>query len=257
MPVAEAVPFDNGTSKGFIDDNVQRALEELREHTIYDSRTQATTLNGTLTLTVTDKNFQILTGTQTGYSVVLPSATTLTLSASYQIANTSSQPVTIKDGSGAALFTLSQGSIGYAILQLNGTTAGTWLWWQSQLSVASGVITYNITTPTVFTSSSTTDVVITGFTVTPLAGTYAVWFNIATENTSGTATNTASIYKAGVKIADSERAARMAASNSPFALASMTISSFNGSETCDVRVRTSSASQTVRARSLLLIRLGA
>ena len=218
--------------------------------------TRATTAS-TLTLTDTSNTAQVFTGTTVGQIVKLPDATTLPSGMRFELYNKSTQAIEVRDAGNTVLFTLSQTSIAYVILELNSTGAGAWIYWQVFVSsLASGILNYSVVSSTTFASSSTTDVVITSFTVTPVAGTYAIWFNIATENTSGTATNTASVYRAGTKIADSERAARMAAANSPFALGSMTVATFNGSQACDVRVRTASASQTVRARTLLLIRMG-
>lgn len=212
--------------------------------------------NSTLTLTSASNMAQIFTGTTVGQTVKLPNATTLPAGWLINIYNQGTQPLILQDNAGGAVITVSQTSVAYGFLQTSGSAAGTWVFWQSFIGSASGVVNYNVVSSTAFSSASTTDVVITGFTATPTAGTYAIWFNIATENTSGSATNTASIYKAGSQIADSERAARMAAANSPFALASITVAQFNGAQACDVRVRCGSASQTVRARSLLLIRLG-
>ena len=114
--VASSTPFDNSVGDGYLGTDVQSALQELRDYTVYDSQTTATTLNGTLTLLspvaggqdggngATSTSLQFLTGTATGFSVVLPSALTLSVGMHYKIDNTSTQPVTIKDGSGATLF---------------------------------------------------------------------------------------------------------------------------------------------------------
>lgn len=256
--VASSTPFDNSTGKGFVGTDVQTVLEELRDHTIYDSRTQATSAAGTLTLTSTDVNLQYLTGTAVGYTVKMPDATTLSLAAYYQIINTSTQSIAINDGSGALLFNLSSNSIGFLTLQLNGTAAGTWIWWQTLIGVANGAVTYNITSSTAFTTSSTTDVIITGMTLTPIAGTYAVWYNAEAFYTTTPKTHWWNIYKTGVKIADTERSQDTAHSSQNMVDSTMTIAQFNGTDTCDVRVRCdTTGSLTINNRSLLMIRLGA
>lgn len=211
----------------------------------------------TVTLTATNNSVQIFTGTTAGQILKMPSALTIPAGSVYRIYNQSNQTIALQDNAGNALLTLSQTSVAFGILHVAGSAAGTWIWYQVFInSLAAGILNYQIVSSTAFASSSTTDVLITSFTVTPQAGTYAIWANIATENTSGTATNTGSVYRGAVQIADTERAARMAAANSPFALAMMTVATFTGSQACDVRVRCSAASQTVRARTLLLIRLG-
>lgn len=255
-PVARSVPFDNSASS-FTETDVQNSLEALRARVVNTATVTATSAAGTLTLTEASNSLQILTGTATGYSVVLPNATTLFNGRKFEIINQGSQNVLIKDNGGTTLLTLGQTSIAYGVLQSNGTTNGTWVIWQVFVSsLASGILNYQVADTTAFTSASTTDVLVTGFTVTPQAGTYAVWVNVATQSTSGTAANSGGIYKAAVAVVGSDRTARMAAANAPIVLSTMSIITFNGSETCDFRVRTSAASQTVNARTMLLIRLG-
>jgi len=254
--VASSTPFDNTTGKGYVGSDVQTALEELRDHTIYDSRTQATTTNGTLTLTVSDTTLQFITGSATGYSVVLPDATTLSIGQHYKIDNTSSQSLTVKDGSGAILFSLSQGSIGEMTLQLNGTAAGTWVYWQTLINVATGIITYNVVSTTAFSSSANADTLITGFTVTPQAGTYIMWVNMSGVANGSGKQITATIYKGGVAITNSIRQQALPAGSNPGTIVTQTISQFDGTQACDVRIDPQGNSMTIGARSLLLMRTG-
>jgi len=201
-------------------------------------------------------NLQILTGTQTGYSIVMPSATTLSLSAYYQIINLGSQYVSIKDGSGALLFTLAQNSIGYLWLQLNNSTAGTWIYSQTGIGTASGIIHYHVTSSTAFTTSSATDVVITGFTVTPQAGTYALWANQDSSCTQNNSTITQTTYLGGAAVTDSIRRTQSVSANFIFQQTTETVITVNGSQAVDIRVKTNQGSYTVNGRTLLLIRLG-
>jgi hypothetical protein len=53
------------------------------------------------------------------------------------------------------------------------------------------------------TTTSTTAVVMTGMTMTPVAGTYLVWFSTWMTNTTGNQTATISIYSGGVQKASS------------------------------------------------------
>jgi hypothetical protein len=268
--VASSTPFDNSVGDGYLGSDVQSALQELRDYTIYDSQTTATTLNGTLTLLSpvaggqdggsgsTSTTLQFLTGTATGFSVELPNATTLSIGMHYKIDNTSTQPVTIKDGSGATLFSLSQSSIGELTLQTNGTSAGAWVWWQTSIDVASGIISYNVVSSTSFATTSTTDVVITGFTVTPQAGTYAVWVNGTWTPQAGPGNvETVTIYKGGAAIPDSVRGISPVQSLNPALMCTQTITQVTGTQAIDVRINSSSGQTlTVTNRSLLLIRLG-
>jgi hypothetical protein len=257
-PVAKSVPFDNSTGRGLSSSDVQETLEELRDHTVYGSRTQDTTLNGTLTLTSSDVNLQYLTGTQTGYSVLLPNATTIPIGSFYQVINTTNQVVTIKDGNSGTLYSLSQNSVGYHYLQVGGSVNGTWIYFQILASsTASGIINYNLTSATPFATTSSTDVLITGMSITPQAGTYAIWYSSTNANTTNNSKNNVTLYKGGSSITDSNRTFQTGSSNMTFQLNTLTVTSCNGSQAIDVRVKTSTGTFTVDGRSLLLIRLGA
>ena len=219
--------------------------------------TTATTLNGTKTLTVGSARLQVLTGTATGYSVVLPSALTMIKGEKFEIVNQSSQNVTIKTNGGATLFTLSQTSIGFITLQDASTAAGVWIFWQVFVSsLASGILNYTIVSSTAFVTSSTTDVAITSYTTTPQAGTYSVWHNCSAITSGNNRTVTQTIYKAGVAISDSIRATTIPNSGENYIHTTMTVAAFNGAETCDVRVKISASTLTVNQRTLILIRLG-
>ena len=254
--VASSTPFDNATGKGYVGSDVQTVLEELRDHTIYDSRTQATSAAGTLTLTSTDTNLQFLTGTAAGYSVVLPSATTLSLSAFYQILNTSSQPVSIKDGGGNILFSLGQNSIGFLTLQTNGTAAGTWVWWQASTNTGSGIIVYNVTSNTNFSTSASVDTLITGMSVVPQAGTYSIWYNAQNTGTGSGQELDCTVYNGAAAVADSPRSNLSTSGTHIFQNSTQTTSQFDGTNACSIKVNANGNSMTIGARSLLMIRTG-
>lgn len=125
------------------------------------------------------------------------------------------------------------------------------------VAIAGGVVNYKITSSVVFTTTSTTDVVITGFTVTPVSGTYAVWFNAASFVTKTPYTHNWSIYRAGVKVTDSARSQDTAHSNQNMADSTMTTVVCTGAEAIDVRVNVqNTGSLSINQRTLLLIRLG-
>lgn len=256
--VASSTPFDETTGRGFntpVATDVQAALEHLRDHTIYGSRTQASTAAGTLTLTAADACTQFITGTAVGYNIQLPNATTLSLSTFVQLISSNTQTIQIKDGSGANLFVLAQNSIAYIYLQTNGTAAGTWVYWQIIINTASGIVNYNTISSSTFTTSSATDTPITSFTLTPQAGTYAVWFNSENSCTGAGVDNVCTIYKGGVAVADSLRHSASPAGAHTFTMSTQTIVQFDGVTACTIQVNTS-GTLSVQQRSMLLIRLG-
>ena len=254
--VASSTPFDNTTGKGYVGSDVQTALEELRDHTIYDSQTQATTLNGTLTLTISNKTLQYLTGTATGYTVVLPDATTLVIGQNYLIDNTSTQDVTIKDGGGNILFVLGQSSEAVLKLQLNPNAAGTWSGYQNLLGFGSGVVTYNIVSSTTFSSSANADTLITGMSVTPQAGTYGIWYNAANSGTGSGQQLDCTIYAGAAAITDSIRSNLSTSGTHVFQNSTQTIHTFDGLTTCSIKVNPNGNSMSVGNISLLMIRFG-
>jgi len=254
--VASSTPFDNTTGKGYVGTDVQTALEELRDHTIYDQQTQATTLNGTLTLTISNTTLQFLTGSATGYTVVLPNATTLVLGQHYTIQNTSSQDVNIKDGGGNLLFVLGQSSVAELTLQLNPNAAGTWAGWQTLLGFGSGVVTYNVVSSTNFATSASVDTLITGMSVTPVAGTYGIWFSSANVGSGSGQELDCTIYAGATPIADSFRAGASPSGAHIFLLATQTIHTFDGLTACAIYVNANGSGMTVEQRSMLLIRFG-
>lgn len=255
--VAKTVPFDNSTGKGFSGTNVQSILEELRDHTIYISETTSLSVSGTLTLTSANKGLQYLTGSGAGYTIKMPDATTLTIGAYYQLINTTSNTISIVNNASGNLFTLSQNSIGFLYLELNGSAAGTWIYFQILASsTASGIINYNVTSSTGFSTTSATDVVITGMTVTPQAGTYGVWYNSTNTDTQNNASCNATVYMAGSSVTDSKRTFQTGSANMTFQLGTQTVIQVNGSQAVDVRISTNQGTMQANGRSLLLIRLG-
>lgn len=254
-PVAVSVPFDT-TNISFVKDNVQDALVEIHQQEVLDQTTTATTNGGTSTLVALSTTLQVYTGTATGYSIQLPNATTLFTGRKFEIINNSTQTIQIKDGSGANLVVLGQTSVLYMVLINNSTSAGDWIYFQAYASTSTGSVNYQVVSTTPFTTTSTTDVAITGFTVTPAAGTYAVWYNGMAFHTTTPRAHWWSFYKNGVKISDTERTQDTAHSNQNMVDTSTAIISFNGSESLDVRVRAFNGSLTINSRTMLLLRLG-
>ena len=224
---------------------------------VLPSTATATTLNGTMTLVNTSQSVVYLTGTATGYSVVLPDATTLPQGHVYTIYNTSSQTVLVKTFGGATLFTLSQTSIANLYLLANGTTAGTWSAWQaiSDPSVASGILNYKAVSSASF-APGTADILITSMTVTPQAGTYAIWFSASAQIVTNNVSTTVSIYNGASQVTDSIRTVTNSVSTFNTILTTQSTVQFNGTNACEVHTNRSGGTATITGRSLILIRLG-
>lgn len=215
------------------------------------------TLNGNVKLT-TQNTSVIASGDVTGFTLDMPSATTLRQGQVFHIYNSSSTSLQVRYNDGTNLALIAQNSAGYFYLESIPTTNGVWRVYQmfTDAVIATGIVNYYTTSSTPFSTTSLTDVPVTGFSITPQAGTYAVWFNSRMQNATGSPTNNWSIYRGGVEVTDSSRGARFGAANTDFGTSTQTISQVDGFQAFDVRVRCSSSTLTVFDRSLLLIRLG-
>lgn len=261
--IAGTVPFDK-TGTPFTSDHIQGTTEESARWSYLrwfaaspNSLSTAISAGGTLTLTTLSKSVNWLTGSGTDYSIVVPSALTIDPGHKYEIWNMTNEIINVKNGAGTILFQLGQFSYALIQLQTAGSVAGTWRYWQILASsVASGIINYNVTSDSAFLTTAITDTLITGFTVTPQAGTYAVWGNMDVKIVKNNRNCYFSIYKAGVQIANSERSFQGVGSNFKAGISNMTVINVNGSDVIDGRVRISSGDLYVYGRTLLLIRLG-
>jgi hypothetical protein len=135
------------------------------------------------------------------------------------------------------------------------TTNGFWLL-QTSSTTATGIQSFVVTSDTPFVTSNSLDDLITGFTVMPLSGRYAVWYSadIVISNNNRAAENV--VYVDGVAIENTRRLTQGVGSNYEAAQNSVGEISVNGSQAVDVRVNVDAGSLTVNQRSLVLIRLG-
>jgi hypothetical protein len=83
----------------------------------------ASTLNGDLVLTVASGTLHEITGTQTGYTVTLPNATTLTKGMNYKFVNSSTQNIDIDYNGGALVLRMPPNSKMNMVLLTNATAA--------------------------------------------------------------------------------------------------------------------------------------
>jgi len=252
--VASSLPFDIiGTS--LRKTNIQDAVEELRKQTVYDPEYYTTSASGTLTLTNENSSLLFLTGTASLYSVQLPEATTLFNGQYYVVVNNSSKEIAIRNNSGTLLASLLAESIGQVYLQSNSTSDG---FWQviSVSGAATGILSYAVSSDTPFTTNSTTNVQITGFTVTPVAGRYAAFYSsdlvIVTNNRLAYAT----LYIDTTAQSNTQRVVQGVGSNFSSSHNTIGILNVNGSQAVSVYVRSSGGNIRTEERSLILIRLG-
>lgn len=253
-PVSRAIPYDP-TTGSIRSTNVQEVFQELRKNTTFDPEYTTTTLNGTLSLTFSNSTLHFVTGTQTGFKIKLPDATTLFNGQNYIIANESSASIQILDNNNTFLFEVLADSIATIFLQSNATVPGIWVGYVVS-GFATGILSYNVISQVEFLTSSLSDVLITGFTVTPVAGTYGVWYSADIQIDTNNRVADCTIYRAGVALADTNREMQGTSTNFQTSQQTLGIVSVNGTQTIDVRVASSGGQIRIGNRSLLLIRLG-
>lgn len=91
------------------------------------SGTVVTAAAGTTTLTVGSSRYQFLTGSTT-QTFQLPSATTVTVGTSFWFNNNSTGTMTINNGLGSLVASVPPSGMANVVLQVAGSTAGTWDW---------------------------------------------------------------------------------------------------------------------------------
>ena len=123
-------------------------------------------------------------------------------------------------------------------------------------TVATGLLSYVLTSDITFSTDSASDVLITGFTVTPDSGRYAVYYSsdIVISQNNRIAQNV--IYVDGAAVSNTRRRVQGISAN--FAANQQTVGQVivSGSQVVDVRVNVSAGALDVNQRSLVLLRLG-
>lgn len=252
-PVARSVPFDV-LNLAFTKNNVQEVFEEIRKNTVFTPVYYTTVASTTQNLDNTTLVF--VTGSATNYKLRFPNATNLFNGQNYIIVNSSTAAIDVVDFSNNLKFNLLAGAIGVIYLRSNATTGGIWDGFVVS-GFATGILSYNVTSDTIFTTSATTDTLITGFSITPVAGQYAVWVGADTRITTNNRLVDMVVYKDSTPIENTRRTIQGVSSNFRALHTTLGIVSVNGSNSISVRVRINSASSfEIRQRALLLIRLG-
>lgn len=252
-PVARSVPFDV-LNLAFTKNNVQEVFEEIRKNTVFTPVYYTTVASTTQNLD--DTTLVFVTGSATNYKLRFPNATNLFNGQNYIIVNSSTAAIDVVDFSNNLKFNLLAGAIGVIYLRSNATTDGIWDGFVVS-GFATGILSYNVTSNTIFTTSATADTLITGFSITPVAGQYAVWVGADTRITTNNRLVDMVVYKDSTSIENTRRTIQGVSSNFRALHTTLGIVSVNGSNSISVRVRINSASSfVIRQRSLLLIRLG-
>jgi hypothetical protein len=128
------------------------------------------------------------------------------------------------------------------------TTDGTTASWDTV--TASGITYSSVNAAGTITTASTTDVVVTGMTITPGAGTYLAMFSTDGSNSLGS-NSIVSIYHNAVQVANSERTFAFTIDT----IVTDAICTVAAGQAIDVRWRASANTASMGNRILTLIRL--
>lgn len=218
----------------------------------------ASTTDGTLVLTNTSALVQRISGTATGYKIQLPNATTLTNGWKFELYNDSSQNISILYNDTTLFSNLLPASFLSITLESNATTNGSWLRWGAYTGgTASGILHYDISSSTPFSlSTGTADTPISGMSITPVQGEYAIWYQGSIEIIGNNTVVRTTLYKTNVLVTESLRTIKSSVSTFFTTHITSGIVLFNGTDTLEVRVARNKNELTINSRTLLLIRLG-
>jgi hypothetical protein len=224
-----------------------------KRRTVMDFDTFASA-NTTTTLTTASASIQIITGSTAGQIIRMPDATTLTVGAEYEIRNSSTKTLAVQDNAGGVLDTTpAVTGTTYLILTGNGTAAGTWYArtrfepYANEVSATAGM-----------SIASTTNVLITGMTITPPAGTYRVHFDAAVTATNANSTLGFAIYAGGTINTNSNKSftySNAGTPGSPYFGTTGTVT-VDGTQAIEIRGRRSAGTTTVQVRTMHILRVG-
>lgn len=216
------------------------------------------TAAGTTTLTVSSVSQQYFTGATT-QTVVLPVTSTLVLGQQYIIVNNSTGNVTVQSsGANNIQVMTSNTRLTVTCILTSGTTAASW---DSEYILQNPVGT-EVSFAANITTTSATDVLLTGMTQTPVAGIYFVCFSTWLTHSTAAATATISIYVGGVLNTATIRTVipfpggLLTPATLDVLVATNAIVTVNGSQAIEIRWKTSAGTATAHNGSYDLIRIG-
>ena len=240
-----------------MNDNDAKNVKKLTNKTSITVPTFTTASNnGMLLLNSNSTSVHFVTGTQVNYSIILPDATTIPIGTNYELYNRTDAPIMVKYSDGTNLGTLAQESVTSLILQDNSDPVGIFSPFSIEIAQAAGILSYNLDSSVSYVTNSNMDSAIPNFSITPIAGNYAIYFNADASSKNNNAFNRFNFYKGGTQVLGTERVVQSVSSNFVFLLALSAVVSFNGSENLEVQVRVSVGNFTINDRSLVMLRLG-
>lgn len=229
-----------------------RVVDNLQSYRrVFDFQTAATA-NTTTVLTAASAGNQIYTGTTAGQIVRLPDATTLVVGAFYEIRNNANATIAVQDNAGGALdVTPVLTGVSLAYLMDNSTAAGIWM-----VRTRFEPFAQEVTSAAGMSIGSTTDVLITGMSITPPAGTYRVSFDAPVTVGTNNSTLGFAVYAGGTINANSNKSFLATPANTTYYYGTSGTVTVNGSQAIEIRGRRSAGTTTVNTRTMQITRVG-
>lgn len=141
-----------------------------------------------------------------------------------------------------------------------GTTAGAPLSTDANNQVISGITNTEVFATADATTTSTTDVLMTSMTITPVSGDYLVWFSGGVDHSNQSVAVVVSIYSGGTLKTDSVRSPvprfnGVGANTLTPICATQGKVTVNGAQAIEIRWKTASGTATVHQRTLNILRV--
>lgn len=231
-------------------------VEGLLDHSAWRTGLSPVTVTAsTIDLVALSPSTYYYTGTTAGQIVRFPDATTLSVGHRFEFWNAATQIVTVQSFTGTNPFSVFPNFNAHAVLLNNSTAAGVWGIDSSGIGAASGIINYKVASSAAF-SPGTALTPITSMTITPLPGTYAIWFSASAQIVTNNVQTSIFIYNGASAITDATRLVQNSVSTFNTILSTQTTATFNGTDACTVQTSRTGGTLNMTGRSLILIRLG-
>lgn len=226
------------------------SLQMFRKVMDYETAASA---NTTTVLTSANATIQYYTGTTAGQIVRLPDATTLVVGAWYEIRNRNTATTISVANNGGAVLDTTPAVSGVSVCHLldNSNSNGTW-----DVRTRFEPAAQEVSSTSGMSIASTTDVLITGMTITPPAGTYRVHFDAAVSATTNNSTLGFAVYAGGTINTDSNKSFQFSPANAIQYIGTTGTVTVDGTQAIEIRGRRSAGTTTVRVRTMHILRVG-
>lgn len=144
---------------------------------------------------------------------------------------------------------------------VSGSTVGAPLSSDTSGNLTSGISHTEVSATGSISASTGADALVTGMTITPVSGSYMVWFSADVNSTAAGAIVSLAIYVGGVQKADSQRkimpfaGGALTAGDQRIGIVTQGLVTVNGSQAIEIKWSTSSSAPTMAGRTMNILRV--